>query len=357
MPQTTRNGTARRSKDQPKLLSDGAATIRDVAAASGFSVATVSNAITGRRHVNAETRAQILSTAERIGYRASVIARGLRMQRSWSIGFLVGDISNPYFPELVRGAEDVISGLNYNIILGNTDYRIEKQRAHLQLLKDKQVEGLIIASQSDVGAELAKMRMANRPLVFINERCTHLGADYVGVDLTHGLREACVHLWTLGHRRIGFIRGRKASQGAKDRFASFRSAMLGLDPAFDGSLVENGDFNYTSGATAARRLLANNPRPTAIVAANDLSALGAIDACEALGLKVPTDVSIVGIDDIFISSLPRINLTTIRLPKWELGVAAGRLMLERIEHRSQDPREMVLQPEFIERGSTAEVRL
>jgi LacI family transcriptional regulator len=345
-----------RAAGRPRLQDAAAAqrgvTIKDVAEACGVAVSTVSNALTGRRFVVEETKQQILRTAERVGYRASPIARGLRLQRVWTIGFLVGDISNPYFPEMVRGAESVLSAQHYSLTLCDTDYRVEKQDAYMQMLRDRRLDGLIVASQAEMGEGLVDLVETGFPLVFINQQYAGVETDYVGVDNSKGVDEACKHLWSLGHRRIGFVRGREGSTAAHDRLECFKRSIVSLSGKFDDSYVVPGDYTYESGVFSAKRLLSREDRPTALIAANDLSALGAMAAAEALGLQIPTDVSIVGIDDIFVSALSRISLTSVNQPKWELGAAAARMLLERIAEGRKERKEVVLESRLVKRGSS-----
>lgn len=274
------------------------------------------------------------------------------MQRTWSLGILVGDITNPFFPELVRGAEDVASAQGYNLMLCNTDYSAAKQSSYIKLLCDKQIDGLIMASQIQESDEILELREQNMPLVLINQRHPDMDVDYVGVDNISGMREACEYLWRLGHRRIGFIKGREGSTAAQDRFRGFAEAMAALSGEFDGRYVQQGAWTYASGTAAARQMLAMVDRPTAIIGGNDLMALGAIEAVQEFGLRIPQDLSIIGIDDIFVSSMPWASLTTLRHPKWTVGATAARLLIERIRDPEGAPRRVVIPPEFVVRGTS-----
>ena len=157
---------------------------------------------------------------------------------------------------------------------------------------------------------------------------------------------------SLGHRRIAFVRGREGSTAAQDRFNCFKAAIVGLAGRLDEGLVDRGDYTYEFGIVAARRLLSLPTPPTAIVTANDLTALGVIEAAELLGLKIPADVSVIGIDDIFVSALPRVSLTTVRQPKWELGVAAARMILRRIEDGPGGLKETILESQLVRRSTS-----
>jgi LacI family transcriptional regulator len=238
------------------------------------------------------------------------------------------------------------------LALCDTDYRVEKQEAYFQMLRDHRLDGLIIASQPEMVQGLVDLVESGFPLVFINQRYSGFETDYVGVDNSKGVDEACKHLWSLGHRRIAFIRGREGSTAAHDRLDCFRRSIVALSGTLDDSLVVPGDYTYESGVFSAKRLLSRKNRPTAIVAANDLSALGAMATAESLGLRIPADLSIVGIDDIFVSALARISLTTLHQPKWELGAAAARMLLERIAEERREPKAVVLESRLVKRDTS-----
>lgn len=328
------------------------ATIKDVAAASGLALSTVSNALTNRRYVSEETRQKVLQAATKVGYRASKIARSLRTHRTYSIGILVGDIANPFFPELVRGVEDVASAEGYNLILCNTDYREDKQKAYIEILRDQQVDGIVIASQIQKSDDILNMIKEGMPLVMINQRYPGTDTDYVGVDNISGMKETCDYLWGLGHRRIGFIQGRKGSTAAQDRYDGFVEAMKSLAGGHDEKLVQSGDWSYASGAKAARRMLAMVERPTAIIGGNDLMALGAIEAIQEFGLRIPQDISVVGIDDIFVSAMPWASLTTLRHPKWTVGATAAKVLIVRINNAEAPISRIIIPTELVVRATS-----
>jgi DNA-binding LacI/PurR family transcriptional regulator len=330
--------------------------IKDVARDCGVAPSTVSNALTDRRYVHPETRKRILDSAARLGYRASTVARGLRMQRTWSVGLLLASITNPFYPEVARGVEEVVAENGCNLILCNTDYQEDKQDRYVRVLLDRQVDGIIVGSHPHQ-RHLEEMRAAGVPFVLLNKGHGKLKCDYVGIDNRGGIAKAMEHLAKLGHRRIGFIRGHPMSGAADERFASYEESLARLGLVRHASLVVGGRYDYVSGQVAGGQLMALKTPPTAIVAASDMMALGAIDAVRQHGRRVPEDVSVVGFDDIFYSSLPGVQLTTVRVPKRELGVAATRLLLERIgTHAVDQPHEFSFPAELIDRATTAPAR-
>ncbi|MBK1838426.1 LacI family DNA-binding transcriptional regulator [Azospirillum sp. YIM B02556] len=345
---TAANGTA------AAPASGARPTILDLAALCGVSPATVSNALADKPNVKAETRDLVRRKAREIGYHASSAARGLRMGRSWSIGLVVGDIANPFVPDVVRGVEDVVWRERKNLILCNTDFQAEKKTAYVRSLLDKQIDGMIVLSQILDAHDMERVAAAGIPLVTVNRRAPDFSTDYVGIDNQSGVRMAVDYLVSLGHRRIAFVKGLFRSSSADDRFAAFQAAVQahGLDG--DPSLAVQGDYSMESGDSAARSLMALSQRPTAILAANDLMALGALGALHDLGIRVPADVSVVGFDNIQLAEHPLLNLTTINHPKRETGDAAARLLLQRIAgDRTEPPRSVVLKPSLIVRGTTA----
>ena len=329
------------------------ATIKDVARACGVAPSTVSNALSGSGYVRDDTRAQVLDAAKRLGYRASSVARGLRMQRSWSVGLLLADIANPWFPELVRGVEDVLWSAQINLVLCNTDYQAEKEDTYLRHLIDKRVDGLILASTGAESPAVPRLQAEGVPLVMLNRRHGSVATDYVGMDNKGGVAAAVAHLAELGHSRIGFIAGRISSSAASERREGYLFAMAAHFGAAPPELIAQGDYSIVSGFEATRRLLALTPPPTAIVSANDFMAYGAIDAITRAGMSVPRDISVTGFDDILVSGLSLIRLTTVRPPTWKLGATAAELLLKRVGKKALGLRESVILPsELVVRGTT-----
>lgn len=329
------------------------ATIKDVARACGVAPSTVSNALSGSGYVRDDTRAQVLDAAKRLGYRASSVARGLRMQRSWSVGLLLADIANPWFPELVRGVEDVLWSAQINLVLCNTDYQAEKEDTYLRHLIDKRVDGLILASTGAESPAVPRLQAEGVPLVMLNRRHGSVATDYVGMDNKGGVAAAVAHLAELGHSRIGFIAGRISSSAASERREGYLFAMAAHFGAAPPELIAQGDYSIVSGFEATRRLLALTPPPTAIVSANDFMAYGAIDAITRAGMSVPRDISVTGFDDILVSGLSLIRLTTVRPPTWKLGATAAELLLKRVGKKALGLRESVILPsELVVRRTT-----
>lgn len=332
-------------------------TIRDVAAASGHAVSTVSNALADKRHVNEETRLHIQAVAKKLGYRPSSIARALRMQTSSTIGVLVADVANPASPEFIRGIDDVAQREGCNILLCNTDGDERRQIAQMQALLDRRVDGMILISQHTDGPEIRRLLEATGNYVLLQRRSRHFREDYVGSDNAQGTRDSVKYLAGLGHRRIGFVTGPFSSSTAMERLDSFEQTVAELGLESDPALIFHGDYTIEAGIQAMNYFAGLERRPTALIASNDVNAIGIQDAAVELDLSIPGDFSLLGCDDIEIVSLKRIDLTTLRLPKREMGAAAAELLIHRFRaKRPGPPRDIIFPTQLTIRGSCAAPR-
>lgn len=332
-------------------------TIREVARECGLALSTVSNALAGKHHVSEETRELVRSVSQRLGYRASGVARALRMQRTFAIGVLMADVANPSFPMFVRGIEDVAIREGCNLLLCNTDDIEAKQLQQMQTLLDRQVDGMILISQHTAAPAIRAMLESGPPFVLMTRRSPAHRDEFVGSDNTGGITAAVEHLHGLGHRRIAFVRGPVESSASVERFRAFEAgvARLGLDP--DSALVYMGDYSEASGHAAFASLMALPDPPTAIMASNDLNAIGVIDAATEAGVAIPGQLSVTGFDDIAFAALKRIDLTTVRQPKQEMGRAAAEALFKRIHAaRPRPARQTVFPTELVVRGSTGPAR-
>ena len=330
-------------------------TIVDVARACGLAPSTVSNALSNKSYVTEKTKRLVLETAERLGYRASLTARSLRTQRTNTIGMLASDITNSFYAEIVSGIEEVGWNRGYSVIIGNTEFSSAKQSRYIASMLDKDVDGLLLASHSLTPEDVAALDRQGVPVVFLNRYDTRVAADYVGVDNQMGMQLAMTYLIELGHRRIGYIGGRGVATAAQERLAGFRSALVQAGIAVDESLVIEGDYSEESGRHAAAQLLNRTDRPTAIMCANDLMALGAMANAVLSGLDVPRDVSLVGFDDIDFASHPRLSLTTVHYPRADSGRVAADMLFDRIERKGQPYQNVRLRPHLVVRNSVRAV--
>lgn len=329
-------------------------TLKELARACGVSPSTASNALAGKPHVREGTREKVLRIAEEMGYAASPVARGLRMNRSWTIGLMVSDISNPFFSEIARGIEDVIIGQGWHLILANTDYDLDKQAYYMRAMHNHKVDGLVLACLGSDNEDVVELQRAGVNFVLLNRRHRRIEADLVGLNNVHGMIQAMDHLSGLGHRRIAVIRGPSDSTVTDERYAGYREGLKRAKLAEDPALVVDGDLTIPSGRAAVESLLALADPPTAILATNDLMALGVMQALMMRGLRVPQDMSVVGFDDTYVADLPMVSLTTVHCPCREIGQAAAELLLRRIgQKRRSSPKSVIFDPTLVIRGSTA----
>jgi len=309
--------------------------ITDVAKEAGVSIATVSRVVNNNDYpVRAETRAHVLEAVERLGFRPNDLARGLMQKRTRTVGLLVPDLANPYYPEIARGVEDAASAQLYALVFCNTDRRADKTEYYVNTLLQKRMDGIIIAGGgTDFTAASTAFAEYGAPVVFIGRH--REGGHSVQISNAAAARDATSHLTLLGHRAIAFLAGPPALTSVQDRLEGYRDGLQDAGLGFDERLVREGDFGERSGYESARSLLAQDPRPTAIFAANDLMAIGAMAAVRDAGLAVPGDVSIVGFDGIALGSYVRPALSTVAIPTYELGTAAMRMLLELVERKQQ----------------------
>jgi LacI family transcriptional regulator len=331
-------------------------TIRDVARLAEVHPGTVSRALNEqtRSLVNEETAARVLRAANELGYRPNPIARGLKTNRSYTIGVVIPDLLNPIFPPIVRGIEDQLADAGYTPLIVNTDNDPERERSHMEAMRARQVDGLIAAT-ARLDVELLRETAAGgTPLVLVNRSLEDGSVPAVTVDDRQGIALAVEHVAKLGHRQIGHVAGPQNVSTGHRRYLGFREAMedVGL-PVTPEHVSFAEAFTESEGARACRQVLAHEPAVTAIVAANDRLAIGCYDALEAHGLSCPDDVSIVGFNDMpFIDRL-RPPLTSVRIPQREIGSVAAELLIEQLTDGGGPVREILLEPTLIVRASTA----
>jgi LacI family transcriptional regulator len=330
--------------------------IKDVARAAGVSTATVSHVINQTRFVSAETREKVMRAIEQCHYYPNANARSLASGRSNTLGLLVSDISNPFFPELVKSIETVAFERGHDVILANTDYDAERTSNIVRRFIERNVAGVaLMTSELDAGLidELARSHV---PVVFLDIGSAGVCMSNIVVNYEAGISEALTHLVWLGHHRIAYIGGPARLRSAAKRLDAFRDSMAHYLPEATPLLIYEGDFRLEGGKRAAREMLSSGSLPTAVVVANDMMALGVIEECHARKLHVPDDMSIVGFDDIAFASLSNPPLTTVCLPRVELGRKAVEALMATIEHPEQQGVEINIQTSLTLRDSTAPAR-
>jgi LacI family transcriptional regulator len=331
-------------------------TIRDVARVAKVHPGTVSRALNveTRALVNEETAERVLRAADELGYRPNPIARGLKTNRSYTIGVLIPDLTNPLFPPILRGIEDRLDDAGYTSLVVNTDNDAERERSHFEAMRARQVDGFISATARLDRELLADVAAAGTPLVLVNRSLEDGSVPAVTVNDRQGIRLAVEHIAGLGHRRIGHVAGPQNISTGHRRYQGFLEAMAaaGLEVPAEHVRFSNA-FIEVEGARVSAELLDGASDLTAIVAANDLLAIGCYDTLEERGLRCPEDISIVGFNDMPFVDRLRPPLSTVHIPQREIGTVAAELMLHRLADESPAARETLLEPTLIVRGSTS----
>lgn len=326
------------------------ATIKDVAALAGVSFTTVSHVLNNTRPVSGEARARVEQAILKLNYVLSAVARSLKGQSTTSIGLVVPNSTNPYFAEVARGIEEYCAQRGYCVFFCNSEDDPAKQRAYLRVLQEKRVDGLIVASAGDDAVLAATLADSPAPLVLVDRQVEGLAADLVQIDHERGAYLATRYLLELGHARIACISGPVERPISGMRVHGYMRALAerGIKP---GAIVQ-AEYSCVGGYDAARELF-DGERPSAIFAANDLLAIGALRAAAERGLRVPEACSIIGFDDIEWSRYTYPSLSTVGHSIGELGQTAARMLIERIAGLATSaPRRHVLTPQLIAREST-----
>lgn len=327
-------------------------TIRDVAALARVSVATVSRVVNRNSHrVSPATRRRVLSAVRTLDYRANLIAQGLKQRRTRTVALIVPDISNPFFPAIARGIEDRAQQRGYAVLFCNTYENLTRERAYLELLRKRMVDGLIFATVGSNTRHLRTLHQDHLPVVLVARDVAGVPIDAVLVDNFRGEFQAASHLIGLGHRRIAHIAGPASLHVAAERRRGYLAALEASAISVDDRLVVEGDFSAEGGRKAVQKLLDRDARFTGVVAANDLMAIGAMEALKHAGRRVPEDVAVVGFDDITFASLVSPALTTVAQPKYKMGQLAMDRLLVLMESTDGGPKHMVLSPELVVRDS------
>ncbi|MCK9221462.1 MAG: LacI family transcriptional regulator [Limnochordia bacterium] len=305
-------------------------TIKDIAKIAGVSPATVSRALGGYGYVKDSTRRRIQEVADQLGYHPNALARSMVTRSTQTIGLIISDIANPFFPEVVRGIEDTAHQKGFTVILCNSDEDSEKERTYIDVLMAKRVDGLIIASTAANAQHLLQLKERNLPLVLLDRSFGEGNVDTVKVDNTLGAFQAVNHLIELGHRRIGIITGPDRIPTARERLAGYEHALkqhsIHLEPRF----IVKGDFKEEDAYMGVKYLMDLERPPTALFTANNRTTTGALTAIWELGLHIPDELSVIAFDDLPWMQLLQPQLSVIQQPTYELGVTAAELLFKRL---------------------------
>lgn len=328
-------------------------TIIDVARRARLSVKTVSRVLNKEPHVSKRARLRVLSAIESLDYRPNAVARSLVTRRTRTIGLIVPDVCDPFWPEVVRGVESRAREAEYNILLCNTDEDPRREQAFLTLLVGKQVDGLILCSPWGSEAGLEAFARAHPRIVVVNPRSRTRAIPTVRVDFADGGYQAASHLIDHGYRRLGIATRSPGTGRDLQRVSGFRRALkdTALPPmqVFRIKCSATGWARTTAAMEAGRVILRQPQRPEAVLANDDLIALGFLEACQSLGLECPSDLAVIGYDDIAVARLLSPSLTSVAIPKWELGASAMNSLLVLLNGGT--PGDVVIKPWITARRS------
>jgi LacI family transcriptional regulator len=332
--------------------------IKDVAREAGVSTATVSHVINKTRFVTEETRERVMRAVERCDYYPNAQARSLASGKSNILGLVISDISNPFFPELVKSIEAAAYEHGYDVVLSNTNYEAGRTSRYVRRLIERKVAGVALMTSELDTALIDELARRHVSVVFLDLGSPGVHMSNLCVMYESGIEEAIRHLIALGHTRLAFIGGPKHLRSASKRLEAFRDSVARALPDADAPASFEGDFKLEGGQRAACEILAAaGELPTAVVAANDMMALGAMREFRAAGLNIPRDISVVGFDDIAFAALTDPPLTTVCLPRMELGRRAVEALMMTIEHPERQGVEIRLPTYLVVRGSTAPARV
>lgn len=326
---------------QPALRR-GLPTIAQVAEAAGVSKATVSHVLSSKRPVSAATRLRVEGVIADMGYQPSALAQSLAVSRSQTVALVIPDLTNPYYPSVARGLQEMLSRQGYLTFVADSGSTLATETGLLDDAVRRRVDGLVVAAFALTAADLAPLLKVGIPLVTIGTRLEDVPADLVSADDAQMAFDATSHLIGTGRSRVATICGPTLSTVGARRLEGFAAACRRARHKVPARHIVNGDWTRDGGYTAMTELLRSGRRPDGVFAANDLMAIGALAALRERGVRVPEDVAVVGVDDIDAASLVSPALTTVRIPAVEIGRTAGRMLLERMGNEDIGPRRKVM---------------
>ena len=338
-------------------------TIKDIAERSGVSVTTVSRVLNEKPDVNDETRARVLKVIEDSNYRPNGMARSLVINQTYSIGLIIPDINNPYFPEVARGVEDQAQDSSYSVIFSSTDNKLEQEQEVIDLMLQKRVDGLIVSLSLANRDILKRLEARNIPVVQLDRRIPDSIYPAVMIDNQRSAYKAVQFLIDEGYKRIAHITGDLQTVPGQEREDGYRKAILDNDLRLVEDMIIEGDFSKQAGYNAMNQMIASDNLPEAIFAANDMMALGVLEACRDAEIRIPEDIVLIGHDNISISNLVYPALTTMAQPKYRLGRQASKMLIDLINIKQKKGSlekedlfaDQILETKLVKRGSTARV--
>ncbi len=328
-------------------------TMKDVARLAGVSIQTVSTVVNDRATISDETRARILAAIDELGYKPLALARSLRTGSTRTIALVISDITNPFFAKLAETVEDLAHRAGYNLVLCNTHGDPDRERRYMQLATLNWVDGLLFVSTADTMHGLEPLRTFGIPVVAVDRIPSGYDGPWVILDNMATGRMVADHLLSLGHHHLAHISGPLDLRLSRERLHGFEEAVRGAGLTPVGHEAGDERWSCASGYSAMETLLRREQLPTAVFAANDRLAIGAMRAIADAGLSVPADISIVGVDDIEEAPYQSPPLTTVRQSLLDVATKGTQILLELLKGDTPDPSQIVFEPELIIRSSTA----
>jgi LacI family transcriptional regulator len=331
-------------------------TIYDVAREAGVSMATVSRVVNNNPNVKPQTRKKVFEAIERLGYRPNAVARGLASKKTTTVGVVIPDISNAIFAEVARGIEDIANMYRYNIILCNADKKKDKEISVINTLLEKQVDGLLFMGGTVTQEHLDAFKTSSVPIVLCATTDNNNAMPAVDIDHEKAAFDAVNLLISNGHRKIGMISGTlQDPANGYSRFQGYKKALEQANIPVSDDYIRVGNYRYESGIEAMKYFIALKNRPTAIFAATDEMAIGAIHAIQDADLRVPEDISIISVDNSRMASMVRPLLTTVAQPMYDIGAVSMRLLTKLMNKENVEQAKFVLPHEIIVRKSVAHI--
>lgn len=330
-------------------------TIVEVAKRASVSIATVSNVIRGTKRVSPDLQERVKAAIRELDYSPNAIARGLKVKQTRMLGMVLPDITNPFFPGIIRGAEDTAFDRDYFLVTANTDEQIGRERRLLAALRSYRADGILLASAP--GSDVSHIRRtihSGVSVVFLDRPVSGVEADAVLLDNVRGARECVRHLLQFGHRRIAIITGPLTLQNARERLQGYEDALRESDVPVDSALILEGDYRVDSGHRLATQLLKDRTDVSALFVCNGVMTVGVLNAFEEAGVQCPRDLSLATFDDLTLDHSSHSHLTAVVQPSYEMGSRAATLLMDRIEGRlTGDPVILRVVPTLVVRDSTA----
>jgi LacI family transcriptional regulator len=333
-----------------------AASVKDVAALAGVSLGTVSNVLNRPDRVSTPTRSRVEDAMKELGFVRNESARQLRVGHSSTVAYVMLDATNPFFTDVARGMEGVAEAAGLSLFLCNSDQRSERERTYLTRLEQQRVQGVLITPSDLHSPLLTELPLRGTPVVIVDRTQSEATHCMVAVDDVLGGRLALEHLVDLGHERVAFVGGPEQLGQVRDRLLGARVTWAEADRDPDRlTVVATDELSVAEGSRAAQRIAgtARRSRPTAVFCANDLLALGLLQGCLALGLRVPEDLAVVGYDDIDFAAAAAVPLSSVRQPRRDLGRRAAELLLDETSNPDHEHQQVCFTPELVARASTA----